>query len=338
MAVYVVWLALSFVASILLIFKTNKLYLYAAFIIISSLPLMSGTVGTDAWVYDSYYKTVAKLGCGNAELEPLFCWLVYIFGIFFGVEYVRNVIAVLIAFFLAFPIRTEPLYSKQYRIAVVYFALLMDFSMNGVRQGLAFAFILFALQRVGTKSVFLRYSAYLISTFIHASSLLFAVFNEFKGYFTKFFVVFVVPLIFSGFSILLLLNPSLVSRFQDSLSVAPFSFLSGYAPFFINFILIWVFWRHRFFKKGVLLFFCLCSAMFLIFSRISNVGVRLLQLEFYFLLMFPLLIQIQIPKKVIISCMVVIALFFTLRLRNFAIESELKSVPTAFLPYKFFWE
>lgn len=324
-----------------------KAFAFLGFGFLVLIAAFRGDVGTDTWVYSGYFDDIRQNGCGQGELEPLFCaysWLLT--QLFQSNGLVQGFNALVIAALLYFPLRrhhTRQLLSLLLIIPVSY----LDFAMNGVRAGLAYS-LMYALtvhvafignrraRRMPRRS--LTFLATGISTAIHASSVvLAALLHLLKQKFSAGRTVLAAVLIPVLAGLVVAAQPQLLIRALSSLDSEPFSALSGYAPTLLNLLLLYAGIQTKAFTKRTVIALALLNLLSLALARYTYNGIRVLQLLYF---IESVAISLWSPRRptlrtYAIICLIVAATL-TLKVKNWGAEAELGATPTPFIPYSTF--
>lgn len=324
-----------------------RAFAFLGFAVLVIVAAFRGDVGTDTWVYSGYFDDIRQNGCGQGELEPLFCAYSWLLTQLFSSNWlVQGFNALVIAALLYFPLRrhyTRQLLSLLLIVPVSY----LDFAMNGVRAGLAYS-LMYALtvhlafigrrqtHTAPRKSV--TFFAACISTAIHASSVvLAAMLHLLKQKFSAGRTILAAVLVPTFAVLVVAAQPQLLIRALSSLESEPFSALSGYAPALLNMLLLYAGIQTKAFTKRTAVALAVLNLLSLALARYTYNGIRVLQLIYFVESVAISLWSTRRPTlgTYAVICLIVAATL-TLKVKNWGAEAELAATPTPFIPYSTF--
>lgn len=303
--------------------------------------LLGPNVGTDAAIYRNYYEDVYRNGCSSFELEPLFCLITWFFSSVFGLDAVRNLLAVVIWTLLVF-VKLQSRASYLYLFSIYIPVFFIDAAMNGVRQGLALSLFTFIYCFNSTQDLrsspksHLSSISLLLTAVVHQSMLFaFALYNKLNlvNPATR-RILIVLALATIGF--LAYKPPSFLLRiFSYSSSFDNLSLASGLPTLICIAYQLYLAFRFRLISLSSCRFLIVVSLSTFLLSKMFGLYflIRLLNMVFLLVLALPLLLSYRVSSfSLSYYSLISVLIFWTLRIKDFYTELSLP-VLTPFLHY-----
>jgi hypothetical protein len=314
------------------------LLIFPAFLLV----VLRGNVGTDTFNYLNFFREHRLLGYSNTKFEPGFEFL----GLFFaecGIHERASIalIATLITIVLC------KLFSRS-KEDMLLFSLIVfpifyfDFTMNGIRYGLAFTISAVAIDSLYKNKYKKTYILSILAILFHYSSFL-VILPFFMNYLKRRYWVLILSLI-GGF---ILLFPNLFNLVTEYLNEKEFAYstffspsiLSGVAPLFLTFSLYlnFIINAKRYGRESIVHLIFIAEIVSFIIARYSYAGLRL-QGAFLFAMIIFLKYNwkyIKNTKRYAVALLVISFMSFSVTVKNISSSTRGNS---PFLPYEFFWE